>query len=196
MHSPLCMDPILFLLCHLVGDYLLQSDWMASTKTSRMWPAFVHAVVYTIPFALVLTQSHTALAIIAGTHFIIDHWRLARYVCWLKNRLAPRWSPLGVEAVTVTNATGFKDYEVGDIVAYDTTGLEGKPVRTYLHIQEKLAETKLSMLPIFVWWQDWEHCKATGYHKDKPEYLAVWLLIITDNTLHLVFNYVALRWFT
>jgi hypothetical protein len=26
------------LLAHLVGDYLLQSDWMAAEKTKRWWP--------------------------------------------------------------------------------------------------------------------------------------------------------------
>lgn len=33
-----------------------------------------------------------------------------------------------------------------------------------------------------------------GYKSDKPEWLAGWLLIIADNTLHLLINYMALRW--
>lgn len=40
----------------------------------------------------------------------------------------------------------------------------------------------------------WENCKATGYPPDAPPWLAVWLLIIADNTLHLCINYAALRW--
>ena len=32
----------------------------------------------------------------------------------------------------------------------------------------------------------------TGYPKETPDYLAVWLLIIADNTLHLAINYLAL----
>ena len=39
----------------------------------------------------------------------------------------------------------------------------------------------------------WEDCCDTGYHKDTPSWLAVWLLIITDNTLHLIINYTALK---
>jgi Protein of unknown function (DUF3307) len=74
--------------CHLVGDYVLQSDWMAQTKTQRSWPAIVHAVTYTLPF-LVLSSSWTALGVIAGSHFVIDRWRLARYICWVKNQVAP-----------------------------------------------------------------------------------------------------------
>ncbi len=30
------------LLAHLVGDYLIQSDWMATEKVKRWWPAIVH----------------------------------------------------------------------------------------------------------------------------------------------------------
>jgi hypothetical protein len=40
----------------------------------------------------------------------------------------------------------------------------------------------------------WADCNATGYRKDTPPWLAFWLLIIADNTLHLCINYAALRW--
>jgi len=40
----------------------------------------------------------------------------------------------------------------------------------------------------------WEDCSETGYHKDTPPWLAFWLLIIADNTLHLAINYAAIRW--
>lgn len=40
----------------------------------------------------------------------------------------------------------------------------------------------------------WADCVATGYHKDTPPWLAVWLLIAVDNTTHLTINYAALRW--
>ncbi|MBT2390812.1 DUF3307 domain-containing protein [Streptomyces sp. ISL-1] len=30
------------LLAHLAGDYLIQSDWMATEKVKRWWPAVVH----------------------------------------------------------------------------------------------------------------------------------------------------------
>jgi hypothetical protein len=117
------------ILCHLVGDYIIQSDWMASEKTKRSLAAAVHAVTYTLPF-LFLTLDPAALAFIAGTHFVIDRWRLARYVCWAKN------------------------------------------------------------IP----WKPWADCAATGYPSDKPAWLSVWLLIIADNTMHLICNAAALRW--
>ena len=44
------------------------------------------------------------------------------------------------------------------------------------------------------WWHPWSECSATGYHKDTPPWLAVWLLIAADNTLHLAINAGALAW--
>lgn len=82
------------LLLHLWGDFLLQSDWQALNKTKRSFPAVVHALVYSLPF-LLLTQSWAALAVICGTHFLIDRFRLARYVVFGKNFLGwpwPKWS--------------------------------------------------------------------------------------------------------
>lgn len=69
---------------HLIGDYVTQSDWMANNKTKRSWPALCHAVIYSLPF-LLLKPSWTAFAVILGTHFLIDRFRLARFVVYTKN---------------------------------------------------------------------------------------------------------------
>lgn len=122
------------LLAHLVGDYLIQSDWMAQEKTKRWWPAVAHGLTYTIPYALV-TQSLPALAVIAGSHIVIDHYRLARHVVWAKNLIAPA-----------------------------------------------------------SWRYPWRECSGTGYHQDRPAWMAVWLMIIADNTIHLLFNTAAVVW--
>jgi len=71
-------------LAHAVGDYILQSHWMATEKTKRSLAAGVHAVTYTLPF-LFLTQAPLALTFICGTHFLIDRFRLARWIVWIKN---------------------------------------------------------------------------------------------------------------
>lgn len=42
-------------------------------------------------------------------------------------------------------------------------------------------------------WKPWSECTGTGYHKDAPPWLAVWLMIACDNTLHLLINYFAIR---
>lgn len=84
-------------LAHVIGDYLLQSHWMATEKTKNSVAAALHAVTYTLPF-LFITQAILPLAIICGTHFLIDRFRLARFVVWFKN--GPR-KPL--------TATGYQD---------------------------------------------------------------------------------------
>ena len=38
------------LLCHLVGDYVLQNHAMASLKTKSSFWAAIHALLYTLPF--------------------------------------------------------------------------------------------------------------------------------------------------
>jgi hypothetical protein len=117
-----------------VGDYLIQSDWMALEKTKRWWPAIVHGATNTEPYVLV-TQSWAALAVIGGTHVVIDRFRLARHVCWAKNLASPA---------------------------------------RYRY--------------------PWAECKGTGYHQDRPEWLAVWLMVVADNTMHLLINAGAVAW--
>lgn len=84
------------LVAHAIGDYLVQSNWMANEKTKRSVAAFVHVVTYAACFWLyaklpgvTFSPSWQALTWIAGTHFLIDRWRLARYIIWLKNMIAP-----------------------------------------------------------------------------------------------------------
>jgi hypothetical protein len=120
------------LVAHAVGDYILQSEWMVREKGRSHLAALVHVVMYTLPF-LFLTQHPLTLAVIAGSHFVLDRWRLARYVIWLKNRPWPGSRP-------------------------------------------------------------WHECKATGYPPETPPWMATWLLIIVDNTLHILINGAAITY--
>lgn len=119
---------LLILLCHGVGDYLLQTDHMASEKTKSFYVAQWHALTYTLPH-LVVTQSPAALLVIWATHALIDHFRVARYLVWAKNQMAP----------------AKYRYPLSDAA--------------------------------------WH-----GYKADKPDWLAGWLLILADNSLHLAIN--------
>lgn len=121
------------LILHLLGDYLTQSDWMARKKRTSSIAAMAHAIVYSIPFLWIASES--AFEVILLTHFFIDRFGLARYVVYVKNLLAP------------------KSY-----------------------------------------WFPWSRCAATGYPDDLPPWLAVWLLIIADNTFHLAINAAAIRY--
>jgi hypothetical protein len=120
------------LLAHLTGDYLLQSSHMAMHKTSRWSVASFHAVVYTLPF-LLITQSLPALAIISGTHAVIDRYRLAFYVSMARN-------------------------------------IAGDPAN---------------------WRRYWT---TTGYEKSTPVWTSTWLVIVVDNSMHLLINFFALKY--
>jgi hypothetical protein len=74
------------LLLHLIGDYVTQTDWMARAKVKTTVAALCHAIVYSLPF-LLLSPSLAAIVVIALSHFLIDRYRLARYVAFAKNKL-------------------------------------------------------------------------------------------------------------
>lgn len=119
------------LVAHAIGDYVLQTHWMATEKTKRFSPAFWHAWSYTLPF-IFITTSMPALLVILVSHLLIDRYRLAKWVCWAKNQLAP-------------------------------------------------AGHRFSPTP-------------TGYPQGAPDWLAVWLLIICDNVLHVLINAAAIKY--
>ena len=104
---------------HFVGDYLLQNDWMAQEKTKNWFPCFVHCLLYSLPFGLVLWKS-PFIWLVFGSHFLIDRYRLAQY--WIR---------------------------------------------------------------LVNWKWDGDNF---GYSDEKPKWMSVWLLIIVDNTMHVVLN--------
>lgn len=92
------------LLAHAVGDYVAQSHWMAVEKTKRWLPAVLHGLTYTACYVPV-TRSPLTLLVIGGTHIVIDRYRLARHLVWLKNQMAPRSVRPGHTATGYPNDT-------------------------------------------------------------------------------------------
>lgn len=154
------------LILHLLGDYVLQSDWMAQNKRKSSFAAGAHALTYSLPF-LLLQPSLTAFAVILGTHFLIDRFGLARYVVWAKNVLLQPWCIM--LTASRDNIEDMQDLaDEGELLSKAALGAHAK--------------------------YSWKNCSATGYPSDAPPWLAVWLLIAADNTLHLAINYAALQW--
>ena len=58
-------------LAHLIGDFLIQNDWMASNKKNNSFVAFVHVLTYLIPFVFTGLQ-WWQIALIGVTHFAQD----------------------------------------------------------------------------------------------------------------------------
>lgn len=116
---------------HFVGDYVVQTDKMATMKTSSWKWTSIHAMSYSCLF-LFVTHSAMALAVIFSTHLLIDRFRLVRYLIFVKNKITD-------------------------------------------------------------WSMKWSDCSATGFHKDTPPWMSVWLMIIIDNIIHIGINSASLR---
>ena len=66
------MDKVIHLiLCHLVGDYVLQCDFIAKTKGSNLYHLFVHCALYCLPFIL-LYGIDWKIGVLFVSHIIID----------------------------------------------------------------------------------------------------------------------------
>lgn len=100
---------MILLLCHLIGDYVLQSHVMATRKTSSWWWALIHAAFYSIPFAALLWMTAAlvpalvALLVIGGTHAYIDRYAIAAKWC--------RWYGVGHPGIW------WRPYSVGEMRA-------------------------------------------------------------------------------
>lgn len=100
---------------HLVGDFLLQSNWMAINKTRNLLPLVVHSLVYTGAVGLFALLggglSLPALAIIFIFHILLDnrvfvglwvkHINGAEDILWLRIMVDQSWHILILALVTL-----------------------------------------------------------------------------------------------
>ena len=78
MNYSLLIDELLRLVfCHLIGDYVLQSNFIAESKGKNWYHLFVHCILYCLPFYVVFGFTWH-LIIIFLTHIFIDSLK-ARY---------------------------------------------------------------------------------------------------------------------
>lgn len=68
---------LILVFCHLVGDYVLQSNFLATTKGENWYHMFVHCALYCLPFFVVFGLTWQ-LWLIFMTHLFIDPLK-ARY---------------------------------------------------------------------------------------------------------------------
>lgn len=59
------------IMCHAIGDYVLQTDFLAKTKTENCYHLFIHCVLYCVPFAVVYGIDWR-IAVLFVTHLTID----------------------------------------------------------------------------------------------------------------------------
>ena len=63
--------------CHVIGDYFLQSSYMADKKGKDFYDLFLHCVLYAVPFYIAFGWCWQ-LAVVGVMHFPIDAAK-ARY---------------------------------------------------------------------------------------------------------------------
>jgi hypothetical protein len=90
---------------HLVGDYLLQSDWQASGKKTRSWICAVHCLIWTACVCgFAGWYNPWAIAILFGAHFIQDR---SQVIAWWMDAVGQKSFRTGVcapwSAIVVDN---------------------------------------------------------------------------------------------
>jgi len=81
-----------FLIGHLIGDFLLQTGWMARQKKTRWAPLLARALVYALAIRLATGRGPAALALVVASHILLDGGDLARqYNAWVKGDTAAGW---------------------------------------------------------------------------------------------------------
>ena len=71
------------LACHMLGDYVLQTDFLASTKGDNWWHLLAHCVLYAVPFAVVFGVDQRIFWLFLS-HLLVDvmkaRWKAIGYV--------------------------------------------------------------------------------------------------------------------
>lgn len=68
---------VLLIMCHMIGDYVVQTNFIATTKGKNWYHLFAHCVLYVVPFYICFGFVWQ-LAVIFVAHLIIDPLK-ARY---------------------------------------------------------------------------------------------------------------------
>jgi hypothetical protein len=77
MMADIFLKVVTLVLCHLVGDYVLQTDFIAKTKGTNWYHLFVHCALYILPF--IATYGFVWQSVIVFvTHFTIDALKARR----------------------------------------------------------------------------------------------------------------------
>jgi hypothetical protein len=87
---------------HLIGDYLIQTDWMATGKKRSSWICAVHVLSYLLPFSLT-PLVWWQLALIGAEHFAQDRTGVVVWLMRKKGSAAFAQPPCGPWSVIVTD---------------------------------------------------------------------------------------------
>lgn len=91
-------------LAHLVGDYLIQTDWMAARKRTQSVPCLIHAATYCLPF-LFCGLCWRQIFAIGVEHFFQDRFGWARVFMKYTDHEKFATGPLAPWSIIVTDNT-------------------------------------------------------------------------------------------
>jgi hypothetical protein len=78
------MSLLLAIIGHLVGDYLLQNDWMAMNKKRSTFHCAIHCTLWTASVCLIASWCNVvAIAILWLAHFLQDRTQII--VFWMRS---------------------------------------------------------------------------------------------------------------
>jgi len=93
------------ILSHLIGDFLLQNDWMAKHKKESSLICFIHAACYMIPFLLFCNLSLMQSLLIGLQHFIQDRTYIVNYFMTIAGKSEFAKPPLSPWSIFVVDNT-------------------------------------------------------------------------------------------
>jgi len=169
------------LILHLLGDYVIQNNTMAQRKTSSYLWAFIHAITYSLPFLLLTKGFNLAWFVIFITHFLIDRFRLARY--WIMFYNIHRNKVCKIQRHNQSEIQNDSFVYEGNVY-YILKDL-GNNLYKCIILNDKEKQV----------YKNWVvDDTPTGFNSSTPPFLSTWLLIIIDNTFHIIINYLSLTY--
>lgn len=74
-------------LCHLIGDYVLQCDFIAKSKGENMYHLLVHCALYTLPFMYLFGVVSWKSFFIFGSHMYIDLLKSEKKINYVEDQI-------------------------------------------------------------------------------------------------------------
>lgn len=66
--------------CHLLGDYFLQTDYLAREKCDSFYCLLIHCFLYCVPFYLVFQSDIPFLIVLFISHVFIDGLKIEKQI--------------------------------------------------------------------------------------------------------------------
>ena len=75
------------LFCHFLGDYVLQTDFLAKTKHENTWHLIAHCFLYTVPFYFVLGWS-PIIVFMPIHHYLTDLMKCRKTISYPSDQIS------------------------------------------------------------------------------------------------------------